>query len=98
MRKIVAALALVLLPLVSMAGGCDSHDSVTIYTPDRSNVQVPPGTFATTPGDQARSDTDYRNGCRNVSYKDFEGNLQAHKGEDLFFYGPVIAAGSRPCG
>ena len=63
------------------------------YTADWSTVQASEGVFVTSPASQEMSEDDYKDYCEHVSYKDFRTDTEAHKGEDVYFIGPVTVVG-----
>lgn len=85
---VAVAMLLVLLP-----SGCSRYSESTEYAADWSTVRVPPGTFVTTPASSAMSESDYKKSCLHVSYKDFQEDVNAHKGEDIYMSGRVAFVG-----
>lgn len=78
--------------------GDDSGTSTTMgvrgeYTADWSTVQDFEGAFVTNPASGEMSEGEYKGNCSHVSYKDFENDTEAHKGEDVYFIGPVTVVG-----
>jgi hypothetical protein len=61
------------------------------YTADWSAVQVADGTFVTTSANSSMSESEYKHRCRNVEYKDFQKDLNAHKGENVHFKGTYMS-------
>jgi len=91
--------AVVLLAAVGVAygfSGCggDSGTSTTMgvraeYTADWSTVQDPDGAFVANLASEGMSEGEYKDNCSHVSHKDFDYDTEAHKGEDVYFTGPV---------
>jgi hypothetical protein len=94
MRLATRVSVLVVVALLALLpSGCiphrDHYSASTAYTADWTSIQVPEGTFLTTAASSAMSESEYKRHCRAVSYEDFQKDLNAHKGEDVYFKAPV---------
>jgi hypothetical protein len=88
-------LFVVMMLVVLLPGGCGRwiHSVSNSYTADWSSVQIPQGTFVTTSAGAGMAESDYKRRCHQVGYSDFENDLNAHKGEDVYFKGPLAFVG-----
>ena len=85
--------SLVLALLILVPSGCARPVHYRVsgeYTAQWSAVQLPEGTFVTTSASATMSESEYKRHCAHVSYKDFQNDLNAHKGEDVYFKGEFM--------
>jgi hypothetical protein len=83
-----AVFFLVLLPSCALLSRySDSADC----TADWSTVQVPDGTFGTTSASSTMSESEYKSHCLHVSYKDFQNDANAHRGEGIYVKGRLAS-------